>query len=537
MSPRRPLGSALVALCLLAPAVSSAMDEKEFKKQFQNTQNSWERRALIAQLDPGDDDQLDLLLKFVLQTQEWYYREAAIEALSTAYDPGLIAKLEKMGDKKPMIAEGIAMAFGRSKNTDRVPHLLELLQSKKWVVRRAAAVALPMVPDKRSIGALIKAWEEEDEDKFIVWVHYLESLEQLTYQTNMPDVQDWKDWWAVNEDSFSFEKAKADAEAKGGDGKSGDLLTTRVRGTNLTTRLRGSGLPLLVLPDYGYEQDYLETYLRNLEDTNQIIYASLPGTSDFVDPPLQNAPGLPNPYYPLERIVDAFEELHNTLEKDGKIEGKFAIMAHGISNWIAMTFAARHPRSVRRMILVAANSGQKAAGEGIDRLVRQGQETGDVEQEHYGMSRQYNSQKGAYDYEAKSDPEREALQRKSLTVRFADRRDLEIGRIYGGIEQRQIGDKMFVGPKFVRPMGGCFIPEFSLFKLERVQTPTLVMVGKYAVESNGEDAKAIAKHYGGNARALIFKRSGEMPFIEENEQFVETVRKFLGGKKKRKRRR
>lgn len=70
MSPRRPLGSALVALCLLAPAVSSAMDEKEFKKQFQNTQNSWERRALIAQLDPGDDDQLDLLLKFVLQTQE-----------------------------------------------------------------------------------------------------------------------------------------------------------------------------------------------------------------------------------------------------------------------------------------------------------------------------------------------------------------------------------------------------------------------------------------------------------------------------------
>ena len=535
MSPRRPLWPALASACLLAPAVAHAMDEKEFKKQFTNTQNSWERRALIAQLDPSQDDQLDLLLKFVLKTQEWYYREAAIEALSTAYDPGLIGKLEKLKDKDPMIAEGVAMAFGRSKNTERVPHLLELLQSKKWVVRRAAAVALRMVPDKRSIGALIKAWEEEKEEKFIVWVHYLETLESLTRQKNMPTAADWRDWWAVNEDSFEF--SDGSEEELGDDEKSGDLLTTRVRGTNLTTRLRGSGLPLLVLPDYGYEQDYLETYLRNLEDTNQIIYMRLPGVNDFVDPPLENAPGLPNPYYPLERIVDAFEELHQTLEKDGKIEGKFAILAHGISNWIAMTFAARHPRSVRRMILVAANSGQKAAGEGIDRLVRQGQETGDVEQEHYGLSRQYDSQKGGYKYEAQGDAESEALRRKSLTVRFADRRDLEVGRLYGGMVQKKVGEQVAVVPKFMRPMGGCFIPEFSLFKLDRVQTPTLVMVGQYAVESSADDAGAIAKHYGSNARSLVFKRSGEMPFIEENEQFVETVRKFLGGKKPKKKKR
>lgn len=513
----------------LAPATALALDDEEFKKQFTNTQNSWERRALIAQLDPSDKDQRKLLLSFVLKTQEWYYREAAIEAISAAYSPEVIRELEKLKDRDPVIAEGIAMAFGRSKNTERVPHLLDLLGSRKWVVRRAAAIALRWVPDKRAIEPLIAAWEEEEQ--FLVWVHILETLETVTREKNMPTAQDWKDWWTTVKDTWEVPSGDKGDELSE-DEKSGDLIKTRVRGTNLSMRSRGSGLPLLVLPDYGYEQDYLERYLRNLEDTNQILYMALPGTRDFVDPPLTNAPGLPQPYYPLERITDAFEELQQQLEKEGKIKGKFAILAHGLSNWIAMTFATRHPKAVRRMILVAANSGQKAASEGIDRIVRQGQETGDVELEHYGQSRTYDPQKGGYNYEAKSPEEEEALTRKSLTVRFADRRDLEISRIYGGIVERQVGDGLYRGPAFRRPMGGCFIPEFSLFKLPKVPTPTLVIVGQYAVESNADDAQAIARHYGGAARALVFKRSGEMPFVEENEKFVEVVRKFLGGKRR-----
>ena len=518
--------TALAAVGALA-SPASAMDDKEFKQKFTSTQNSWERRALIAQLDPTDDGSLNLLIKFVLKTQEWYYREAAIDALSGVFDEKVIRELERMKDKDPVVAEGIAMAFGRSKNKDRVPHLLDLLESRKWIVRRAAAIALRYVPDKRAIGPLIKIWENED--KFVVWVHILESLESITRQKNMPTARDWADWWSVKEGEFEIPTGDADELSE--DEKSGDVVKTRVRGTNLTSRLRGEGLPLLVLPDYGYEQDYLETYMRVLEDTNRIVYMKLPGTRDFVDPPLSNAPGLPQPFYPLERIVEAFEELQQQLEKDGKIEGKFAIMAHGISCWIAMTYAANHPRSVRRMILIAASSGQKAAGEGIERLVRTGQQTADLELEHYGQSRQYEN--GTYKYQASGEDENEALGRKSFTVRFADRRDLEIGRIYGPIVQKQIDERsVAMVPQYRRPMGGCFIPEFSLFKLPRVPTPTLVLVGAHAIETSQDDANAIAKHFGGNASVLVFKRSGEMPFIEENDKFVEMTRRFLGGKKR-----
>ncbi|MBL4846994.1 MAG: hypothetical protein JKY65_15855 [Planctomycetes bacterium] len=530
---------ALCALCVLAaPAPADAMELKEFKRAFAATQNSWERRALVEQLDPTDKKSRKILYYVLTSPQfDWYMRLGAIDVFMKCDDEKVIKELEKVKPSKKkdaLKAEAIAVAFGKSGNIARAPWLIKALKSKADLVRRAAAINMRFIRDKSMIGALITAWQ--DEDKFTVWVHMLESLEKLTYQQGMPNSQDWADWWAVNEDAFDFEKAKAEAEKNKTEDKG--ILKTNIRGTNLTLRSRGSGLPLLVLPDYGFEQDYLETYLRNLEDTNQILYMRLPGTADFTDPPLQNAPGAPQPYYPLERISDAFEGLHKELVKQKKIKGKFAILAHGISCWIAMKFAEKHPRAVRRVILIGAHSGSKAAGEGIDRLVRTGQKQGDLEMEHYGLSRQFDGQK--YNYVTKGDDERWALSRKSFTVRFGDRRNLEIGRLYGPINgvQKKVGeDRIAIVAKYQRPMGGCFIPEFSLFKLTKTPTPTMIMIGLGSIESSGEDAGAIAKFYGRYGKVAMFKRSGEMPFIEENEKFVETVRKWLGGKRKKKKKR
>lgn len=523
------------ATCLGITLPSAAQGEvgaKEFKKAFVETQNSWERRALVERLDPTDDKSLELLTEFVLNEQDWYMREAAISVLAGAYDPGLIQKLERMcGSRgKPMIIEGICMAFGKSGNKDRVPFLTEQLSSKKWVVKRAAAIALGHVPDKRSITPLINAWKGED--KFMVWVHILESLERITRQKNMPKASDWEAWWNTVKDTFELPTDDPD-QLDEEELKSGDRVRTRVRGTNLDSRLRGNGLPLLVLPDYGLENDYLQTYLRNLEETNRILYVKLPGSSDFTDPPLQNAPGLPAPWYPIDRLVEAFEELHKELVKDGKIEDKpFAIMAHGLTCWIAMKYAATRPQRVRKMILIAPTSGNKAWGDGRDRLERRGQQIRDLELEHFAQSLLYNSQTGKHNYEATGPDDSAALTRKSWTCRFFDFRDLEIGRIFGPIVEKQVGqNQRSVGPKVLRPMGSVFIPDdFSLFKLDRVATQTLVVVGgaQSAVWTSQEDANAIARHYGQAGRVVTFPNSDRMPFIEENDKFVEIVQRFLG---------
>lgn len=525
-------GAICLGFALPAPGADSEA-AKAFKKSFTETQNSWERRALVERLDPTDEDSLDLITDFVLKTQDWYMREAAIQVLAGAYDPGLIQKLERMCGSRgeQTIIEGVCMAFGRSGNKDRVPFLIEQLESKKWQVKRAATIALGLVPDKRAVPALIQAWEKEE--KFMVWVHILESLEKITRQKNMPRAADWKSWWETVKDTFEVPTESADALDEE-EMKSGDRIRTKVRGTNLDSRLRGNGLPLLVLPDYGYENDYLQTYLRNLEDTNRILYMKLPGATDFSDPPLQNAPGLPAPWYPIDRIVDAFEELHKELVAAGKIEDKpFAIMAHGLTTWIAMSYAAKHPTRVRRMILLAPTSGNKAWGDGRDRLERYGQQNRDLELEHYAQSMVYNQQTGKHNYEANGDDDSAALQRKSWTCRFFDFRDLEIGRIYGPIVEKRVGDAVSRGPKQFRPMGSVFIPnDFSLFRLDRVQTPTLVVVGARSVWTSIEDANALAKHYGQAGRVVTFPNSNEMPFIEENEKFVELVQRFLGSSRR-----
>lgn len=505
---------------------------KAFKKAFTETQNSWERRVLVERLDPSDGDSLDLLVEFVLKEQDWYMREGAIQTLSTAYDPALIQKLEKLCGSRgnPQVVEGICMAFGKSGNKDRVPFLIEQLKSKNWKVKRAAAIALGMVPDKRSVGELIAAWE--DEEKFMVWVHILQSLEKITRQKNMPKAQDWRGWWNAVKDSWEVPTESADELTE--EEMSGDRIRTKVRGTNLDSRLRGNGLPLLVLPEYGFENDYLQTYLRNLEETNRVLYMKLPGASDFTDPPLQNAPGLPNPWYPIDRIVDAFEDLHKELVSAKQIEDKpFAIMAHGMSCWVAMTYAAKYPQRVRRMILLAPTSGGKAWGDGRDRLERRGQESRDLEMEHFAQSMVYDQSTGKHKYEASGEDDSEALQRKGWTCYFADHRDLEIGRIYGPVVEKKVGENgMARVHKIQRPMGGVFIPnDFSLFRLERVQTPTLVVMGARSVWTSQDDCNAIVKHYGSAGRLVPFPNSDQMPFIEENEKFVEIVQRFLGSKK------
>lgn len=533
------LGGLGALVALVAPALGNP-GAKEFQQQLSQTPNSWERRELVRGLDPADAASRDVLLTLLkVQGQaglDWYIRDAVVDVLAGAYDAAVVEDLQKEAKKHPLVCEGVVMAFGRSGNKERIPWVIEQLNEHRvWRVQRAAAIALGNLPDKRCVEPLIAKWEKlcgadnKDPDKdFQVWIHILEALEKITREKNMPGPQDWRGWWTVVKDTWEVPTGDPAAEDEG----SGEVVRTRVRGTNINTRVRGKGLPLLVLPDYGLEKDYLETYLRNLEDTNRILYMTLPGAADFVDPPLQNAPGLPMPWYPLERIVDAFEALHKELVEAGTIENEpFAILAHGMTCWVAMKYAEKYPGRVRKMILIAPFSGNKAWSDGRQRAERRGQETGDVEMEHHAQSQQYEN--GAPRYQAAAGEEQVALSRKDFTTCFADQGDLEIGRILGPMVEKQVGDNGRAQcHQAERPMGGVFIPDFSLFQTRKVPVQVLIMFGQHSVRTSIEDMNAIRAHYG-SAVVKTFRQSSGMPFIEENEEFVDTVRRFMGTRRGR----
>ena len=112
---------ALCALCVLAaPAPADAMELKEFKRAFAATQNSWERRALVEQLDPTDKKSRKILYYVLTSPQfDWYMRLGAIDVFMKCDDEKVIKELEKVKPSKKkdaLKAEAIAVAFGKSGN-------------------------------------------------------------------------------------------------------------------------------------------------------------------------------------------------------------------------------------------------------------------------------------------------------------------------------------------------------------------------------------------------------------------------------------
>ena len=493
----------LLALTLAAP--TSALEPEEFQRRYGAAKDSWVQRALIEELDPADPAARELLLR-VLEKAPWYQREGAVATLAKLKDPAAWVALGKVRDAPAL--EGVARAAGPA---GQLALLKRLSRHKSWAVRRGAVISLRRVLSVEAVEALIAAWKGEQD--FRVWIHCLESLEQLTGERDLARVEDWESWLEARRDAL-------DLGQRAPRGASGKRIQTRARGTRLDLHSRGRGLPLLVLPEYGYEHFYLQTYLRDLEQGHQLLYLKLPGASDFVEPKLQPAPGLPDPYYPIERLVESLEALHAQLVQDKAIADRpFALLAHGMSCWIAMRYATLHPKRVRKLILVAPYSSGAAWEAGRDRVEARGRQLGDQEMVHFAQNQLYEG------YEAQSDAETLALERKELSCYFADPRDLEIGRLFGPLVDKEEDGEVYSCRWIQRPLGTVVIPEFDLAKLPRVRVPTLVVHGNRSVRTSLEDAALVAKHFGG--KVARFRKSARMPFYEEHADFVKVVRKLL----------
>ncbi|MEZ0230697.1 MAG: HEAT repeat domain-containing protein [Planctomycetota bacterium] len=524
----RHLAVALVALGagFVVPAVSSGGDDwkKAFGEKYAS-KDSWERAAAVKTLDPSSPDQLKMLFK-VAKDDDWYQRSAAADVLSGKLDGKALDEVKKtLKTGTGNVAEVIATAYGRSKDTDKVEELVEVLKKSSDVkVKRACAQSLGYLPHKKGVAALIEALDKEAKN-FMVQVHVLEALERATKEKHKT-AQDWKGWWTGAE--TNWEPPKEGAE--GGDPEDkkdqGDRIRTTVKGTDLDFRSRGKGRPLLVLPEYGYEKDYFETYLRNLEESNQILYMKLPGVVDFKNPALENAPNLNQPYYPIDRLVDTLEALREELVKGGKIADKapLAIMGHGITCWVAIRYANKYPKSVSRLVLLSSYASNKAFSRDRKMMEDEGKKSGDQELEHYAMSLEY-MQNGPR-YQAKNEEEGSALERKCFTTYFGNWQDLEIGRIYGPQVTKKVSETQAARvAQVIRPMGGCFVPDFDLGREPTIGQPTLIVGGERAFFGTPEDCAEIAKHCEKPNVQVI--KGARMPMIEENALFVKAMQKHL----------
>jgi pimeloyl-ACP methyl ester carboxylesterase len=520
---------AVTALALLIPAGSiQAGDswEREYTTNIQSLDSNVQYLA-VTKLEV-DNAKARKYLYDVLETKPWHLRTGAIEVLTQARGDALEdLRKEVKGNKGGGVREGIVLAFGQMKPPDAIlPDLASALSDKDPDVRRAAIKGILESPTKDGVQALLGAWEKEKD--WTVSVFFKDALEKLTKNFFGFDLVGWNNWWAGHKEKWKApkkpkkpgekvdpeeekkEKEAEEAAAKEAGAGQGEEKreesTTQLRDVEIVIKEAGKGAPLFVLPDLYRNNVYFEKHLQVLEDVARLFYIDLPPMSKFRG--LKNLGVSGKPYYPVDMVCDAFDELRKERHQE-----KIAILGHGMAAWVAMRYATKYPKNVSHLILVSTWPSNRAWDSGRQRVEQDGRAKKNPEQEHYAKSLLGDPATGKNEYEAKDPQEAEALERMGWTLGWADPKNTFAADWYKSSHV---------------DMGGCWIPEFDVGKEKGSPVPTLIVYGSHprSLWTNAGDATVLGKIYP-TSQIVACPGSADMPFIEDHELFTKSVKSFF----------
>ena len=512
----------LCAALFLLPSTVSGQEEGVSKAKISKalrTPNSLIRHDTWTKMNPEDKSQFSMLLK-IMAKQPWFDRDGTIKALATAASDEVLEKMIKalQKNKDRAVRQGMAVALAKMDDPIFYKHLYEALDDKDPTVRRVVVHSLRVHKKPEAVDALVQRFQKEDDP--VVKTFLEKSLNELTQAYRGPKPEYWLSWWETAKNDPDYKIGETDEEAKKAAEDLGHKLKQRrtvsiLGGVTLESSERGSGIgvPILIIPPYGYSENIMLPFLSGLEQRHKLHYIKLPPVRSFKKLRTVSAKNIP--YYPIDQLVDAFEDLRKQTKEE-----RFAIMACGMNSWIAMRYAKKYPRSVAGMLLVGPLSGVKEYARATDRFEKQGKGKKDTEMHYFGLTRRFNSQTGesnldSYQREneiAKWEGEGGCIDRRSWSLFFHDERDYVISMLY---------------PVKNHVMGSVAIPDFDLFKEKKpaLRIPTLVITGKSSLYNSIEDSKGIAKYYRG--LCLVYGYSSCMPFCEESKRFNKDVAGFL----------
>lgn len=488
--------------------------KKEFKKKYADYDTNRRREAIEEFLAPEDKDKFEMILQKVLKDPDWFVRKLGQERIGQVESEERLEEaveaLKKEKDFK--IREGIIVGLGLRGDPAYIQVIAEALQDDKTHVRVSAARALGMIEDKGTIEPLLEAMKEKDQ-KYRVFLAIRTSLENLTgrYLGNAP--QDWRNWWEGHKENFELGEEADEEEIEKAEEAGHKLKDEQktVAGVRLNFKVKGLGAPLIVLPEFSFNGNYMEEYLTPLADTVRIYFCDLPTFSAYED--LKRGQG-DYVVYPVDQLCKAFKAW-----MDENKQKRIGILADQQSCWIAMRFATLYPQHLSQMILMSPTSGKDAGLKATERCVTDGQKRNNPDLEHHAQSHILRG--GNPVYQVSGHEERQKFLRMHFTLWWGGQFDSSIGVRYGNIH-RQMND---IGAP------GTIFSDFELGKEKKASVPTLIIWGRRTPRFSPQDMKKIQKFYR-NSTSHVFQKTAHLPFIEEHEEFIKLVRSFI--KKSRK---
>jgi proline iminopeptidase len=282
-------------------------------------------------------------------------------------------------------------------------------------------------------------------------------------------------------------------------------MLARVNGANVFFDVEGMGLApsgtgmlvkeacFVLHGGPGMDHSYFKPWLTPLADTMQLIYVDHRCTGRSERVALETCT--------IEQMADDIEELRKLLGL-----GRVTVLGNSFGGFWALTYALRHPDSVSRLILVSTSPSHEFY------------QAAERELERKATPDQKAAAPAVFEGKIESDEEFRRWWDLMMPLYFAhweEQRGREM--IERGVDNPHVASHMFRHeiPKYdVRP------------RLGEIRAPTFVVAGRHDWVTPVGESELIANGIPGS-ELIVFEESGHMPFIEEQDGFIDAVKRFV----------
>jgi proline-specific peptidase len=262
---------------------------------------------------------------------------------------------------------------------------------------------------------------------------------------------------------------------------------------------RGQGYPVLVLHGGpGIDHHSFGNYLDSLTDRYRLILVDQRscGRSDHA----------PQSTWTLEQMVQDVTALARALALE-----RYAVLGHSYGAFVALQHAVTFPGQAAQTIV----SNGIPSTRFLEHVARNLQAFEPVELREQVAS-SWEREKSAETQEDVA-----ALWHDQWPFHFADPHDPRI-KAYEERTARAVYSPQVLRHFARQAYGGIEVEH----RLGKVTQPVLVLAGRHDRTCVVEAAEAMARGVP-NAQLVVFEHSGHMPFVEEQEHYIEVVRSFL----------
>ncbi len=244
----------------------------------------------------------------------------------------------------------------------------------------------------------------------------------------------------------------------------------------------------------GMDHSYFRPWLSPLTDKLQLIYVDHRGNG--------RSQRLPNEQYTIEHMADDLEQLRLYLGLERPI-----VLGNSFGGMLAQVYATRYPESYSRLVLVSTTPSYDFFAEAT------------AIAEERATDEQKRVMPSLFEGKVRTEAEYHQWWEVMLPLYFY-RYDSVVGAAMLG---RTVGN-----PEVARYMFDQVIPHYDVRpQLGAITAPTLVISGRHdwiTPPTQGEEIHRLISH----SENVVFEKSGHMPFIEEQDNFLAVVRRFLG---------